>query len=334
MRIREAAERLKTTPRTLRFYEEKGLLTPEKCPENGYRIYSMRDLYRLQTILTLRETGMPLERIREVLHELDRGNREEPLWFLQLQRAVLYGEWLRLKRVIQTLDDMIERMETEQDPWNDLWRLAEQSRRAERERESWRDVWNFDRLAEHFDTWTAEWSVPYDDALDRVVETVMPLPGETGLEIGTGTGNLAGRFLDRGIRMCAIDQSREMLRVCRRKFPDLTALPGNFLAIPWPDGVFDFAVSSFTLHWLTDDQKELGLDEIRRVLKPGGRICLLDVMETEETPFPALSGAVRFPARISRLTAALKRRGFEVTAFRLVNDLHVVFARDASVRRP
>ncbi|WP_081413323.1 class I SAM-dependent methyltransferase [Aneurinibacillus terranovensis] len=52
----------------------------------------------------------------------------------------------------------------------------------------------------------------------------------------------------------------------------------NFLSIPYADSSFDFVVTSFAFHYLTDEQKLLALGEMRRVLKPHGRICITDIM--------------------------------------------------------
>jgi putative AdoMet-dependent methyltransferase len=68
--------------------------------------------------------------------------------------------------------------------------------------------------------------------------------------------------------MAGIDQSKEMLKQCGRKYPQMDLKLGNFLAIPYLDGQFDFAVTSFALHHISDEQKLLALDEMRRVLKP------------------------------------------------------------------
>ncbi len=57
------------TRRTLHYYDEIGLLKPGHVSKNGYRWYSEADLLRLQQILLYRETGLPLEKIKEVLND-------------------------------------------------------------------------------------------------------------------------------------------------------------------------------------------------------------------------------------------------------------------------
>ena len=53
---------------TLRYYEELGLLTPKRS-ENGYRLYRLNDIWRLNVIRDLRGLGFPMERIREYLND-------------------------------------------------------------------------------------------------------------------------------------------------------------------------------------------------------------------------------------------------------------------------
>ncbi|MDR5781843.1 MerR family transcriptional regulator [Caballeronia sp. LZ065] len=64
--IRDAAERLQVTPRTLKYYEERGLVTPSRS-EGRYRLYSDEDLERFARILRLRSLGFSLQGIVEML---------------------------------------------------------------------------------------------------------------------------------------------------------------------------------------------------------------------------------------------------------------------------
>lgn len=64
--IREAAERLAVTPRTLKYYEERGLVCPSRS-EGRYRLYSPQDLERFARVLRLRSLGFSLQAITEML---------------------------------------------------------------------------------------------------------------------------------------------------------------------------------------------------------------------------------------------------------------------------
>lgn len=289
MRIKEVADRLNISARAIRFYEEKGLVAPAKSAGSQYRTYTESEVWRLQTILSLREIGMSIDEIKMALSEMDNGDHGEIRYYLEQQRASMYTQWLELKQMIITADRMIDLLNQNQPiVWEDIHHLAEGSKRLRELRHNWQDRWNFDRQAVSYDISISndqESFNPhqdYDEALDLTVKRVAPNAYEVGLDIGTGTGNLAKRFLQQGIRICGIDQSKEMLKQCMRKNPKMETKLGNFLAIPYGDSQFDFVVTSYAFHHLTDKQKPLALEEICRVLKPEGRFCIADLMFENE----------------------------------------------------
>ena len=67
--IKEFSEKMNITVRTLHYYDEIGLLTPEKHPETGHRYYDERDMMKLQKIVSLKFLGYSLEQIKEMLRE-------------------------------------------------------------------------------------------------------------------------------------------------------------------------------------------------------------------------------------------------------------------------
>ncbi|MDQ1032329.1 DNA-binding transcriptional MerR regulator [Streptomyces umbrinus] len=70
MRIGELSERTGIPRRLLRYYEEQGLITPERC-ENGYRSYDERLVDRVQQIRGLLDAGLPTRIIKQILPCLD-----------------------------------------------------------------------------------------------------------------------------------------------------------------------------------------------------------------------------------------------------------------------
>jgi ubiquinone/menaquinone biosynthesis C-methylase UbiE len=102
------------------------------------------------------------------------------------------------------------------------------------------------------------------------------------LEIGCGTGNLLtalGRRLP-GVEALGIDPDPGALRIARRKAAR-AKLPVRYERafageLPIPDGSFDCVLSSFMLHHLDDDERGRALREVRRVLRPGGRLHVVD----------------------------------------------------------
>lgn len=334
MRIKEAAEKLNLSARAIRFYEEKGLIAPAKDRNNRYREFGEQDIWRLQTIVALRESGMSVEAIKEVLEDAESREEDKLSYYLELQRSALVSKWLEIRQLIETTDEMIGIVrERKTLPPEDIYKLAEGSRRLREHRNSWTDRWNYDRLAEGHDQRVLRDSERYPDyeaALDAVVEWVRPAAGERGLDIGTGTGNLAGRLMERGAVMAGVDQSREMLNICRRKFPGMETRLGNFLAVPYLDDRFDFIVSSFAFHHLAVGQQMLAVNEMRRVLKSHGRICIADLMVSQPENRPKAAGAKPESAvSLSGLLRLLADAGFKVHYRRLNEWLHVVCAESS-----
>lgn len=104
--ISELAEEFGITTRTIRYYEEVGLLAPHRT-NGAHRIYTIRDRARLKIILRGKRFGFPLSEIRELLDLYDMDRTEAP----QIYKALEYGQ----KRM-ENLDEMI----------NDLQMLKEE----------------------------------------------------------------------------------------------------------------------------------------------------------------------------------------------------------------
>jgi MerR family transcriptional regulator, thiopeptide resistance regulator len=104
--IQQVARHSGVTARTLRFYDEIGLLRPARTGANGYRYYEQEQLLRLQQILLLRELGMDLAEIAAVVN----GGRDQ-VEALRAQRDRLLAEGERLSRLAQTVAATIAHLE-------------------------------------------------------------------------------------------------------------------------------------------------------------------------------------------------------------------------------
>ena len=104
MRVKEVADLVGISVRTLHHYDEIGLLVPDQTTESGYRMYSDGNLELLQQILFFRELGFPLKKIKEIVSS--RGfNREEAL---TLHRKMLLEKRGRLDKMIATIERTIQ----------------------------------------------------------------------------------------------------------------------------------------------------------------------------------------------------------------------------------
>jgi DNA-binding transcriptional MerR regulator len=72
MQIGEVAERIGLSLRTIRYYEEVGLITPSGRTQGGFRLYTERDVVRLQVVKDMKPLGFSLDEMRDLLGVLDR----------------------------------------------------------------------------------------------------------------------------------------------------------------------------------------------------------------------------------------------------------------------
>lgn len=112
--ISELAREFKVTPRALRFYEDKGLLTPKRDGLN--RVYGARDRARLQLILRGKRVGFPLSEIKEILDLYDLGDDERTqmqtaLGKFRARLGALESQRDDLEGAIETLRDRIHWLE-------------------------------------------------------------------------------------------------------------------------------------------------------------------------------------------------------------------------------
>jgi ubiquinone/menaquinone biosynthesis C-methylase UbiE len=98
--------------------------------------------------------------------------------------------------------------------------------------------------------------------------------GRRILDAGCGSGPLFAALRDRGAVVTGIDRSAGMLALARRRLGDNADLRVAELGgpLPFPDGMFDDVTASLVLHYLEDWRSALA--ELRRVLKPGGRLIV------------------------------------------------------------
>ncbi|MCX6559488.1 MAG: MerR family transcriptional regulator [Candidatus Aminicenantes bacterium] len=101
--VKKLADLAGVSPRTLRYYDRIGLLTPDAVGANGYRYYGEKSVLRLQQILFYRELDLPLVEIKTLMGQ--RGFSAQRA--LRGHREALLGRVTRLQRLIRTVDDTI-----------------------------------------------------------------------------------------------------------------------------------------------------------------------------------------------------------------------------------
>ncbi len=175
---------------------------------------------------------------------------------------------------------------------------------------------------------------------DRLTAVAAPRPGETVLDLAGGTGDVAFRLAAKGAQVTVADPSAAMMAVgAARSGGDRVAwVEAEAEALPFADGLFDLVTIAFGIRNVT--RLDAALDEIRRVVKPGGRFVCLEFSRARpwlrpfyetwsRTAIPVLGAAVsgrreayrylvesiaRFPAQ-AEFAALIEAAGFDAVAF-------------------
>lgn len=180
---------------------------------------------------------------------------------------------------------------------------------------------------------TLGWLAPYYDSTcrlfglgdgfrQRTIAAAGLRPGEQALDVGCGTGvltRLAANYVGRGGAVWGIDPAADMIRVARQNATSAGSTarfrPAAIENLPFDDGSIDVVLASLMLHHLPAAVKADGLKQVLRVLKPGGRLVVVEL----DRPRPAwwlVLWPLRFDADVAvhlhgRTPDLLRAAGFE-----------------------
>jgi demethylmenaquinone methyltransferase/2-methoxy-6-polyprenyl-1,4-benzoquinol methylase len=133
----------------------------------------------------------------------------------------------------------------------------------------------FDRIAPVYDLMNRVMTAGLDRRWRRLTAEAVVEDGDVVLDACCGTGDLAVAAARRGGKVTGLDFSERMLERARRKAPDVDWVAGDLLALPFADGSYDAATVGFGVRNV--ESLENGVRELRRVLRPGGRLGILEI---------------------------------------------------------
>ena len=207
----------------------------------------------------------------------------------------------------------------------------------------------FDRIGPVYVLMNRVMTAGLDRSWRRLTVEAVVQPGDRVLDACCGTGDLAVAAEREGGTVTGLDFSTAMLERARRKSDTVDWVEGDLLALPFEDGSFDAATVGFGVRNVAS--LEAGLRELRRVLRPGGRLAILEITRPRGflRPFfslwfdrvvpllgkvlPGGKAYTYLPASVRRFPGAedlvtlLREEGFEQVRFRLLGGsivaLHV-----------
>ena len=207
----------------------------------------------------------------------------------------------------------------------------------------------FDRISPVYDLMNHAMTAGLDRRWRRLAAETVVRPGDAVLDACCGTGDLAIAAKRAGGRVTGLDFSERMLMRARGKSDSIDWVLGDVMALPFDDASFDAVTVGFGIRNVPD--LEVGLSELGRVLRPGGRVACLEITRPEGmlkpffrlwfdglvplagkvlpggTAYTYLPASVRqFPGP-SDLAAAFGRTGFDGVGWKLMGGgivaLHV-----------
>ena len=147
-------------------------------------------------------------------------------------------------------------------------------------------------VAEHYGR---GWSHADGPDLAWLVEALRPGPEDRAVDIGAGAGHATLALAPHVAHVTAVDPTPEMLAVAERLAAERDLANVSFVratadALPFPDASLDAAISRFSIHHWPDPPA--ALREVARVLRPGGRVVLVDLVAPEDAHLESFLTAV------------------------------------------
>lgn len=207
----------------------------------------------------------------------------------------------------------------------------------------------FDRIAPVYDVMNRLMTVGLDRRWRTLTVQAAVRPGDRVLDACCGTGDLAIAALPVAGEVVGVDFAEAMLERARRKSDRVEWVQADALHLPFDEGSFDAATVGFGVRNL--DDLDRGLAELHRVLRPGGRLAVLEITQPRGllalfyklwfdvlvplagkvlpggAAYTYLPASVRRFPRAGELAALMRSAGFERVGFRLLGGgivaLHV-----------
>ena len=269
----EFAKRANVSVRTIRYYDDIGLLKPSEVKASGYRYYTDPDFMKLQQIIVLKRLGFSLEDITEIFTQDKDANYISKSFQLQLtliQNKI--AELRRMEQVIMETKDSIT--DTTAPDWSKLISMIHLLNMEETLADQYKNSVNVEaRIKLH-----SNYSLNVQGWFHWIYDQIPMKENMSILEVGCGNGQLWKDNLSRlpkKVHILLSDISSGMLKSaeehlpCQRKTFEFERI--DLHHIPYDDHSFDLVIANHVLFYAKD--RERALCEIYRVLKKGGYLC-------------------------------------------------------------
>lgn len=267
----EFAEKAHVSIRTIRYYDQKNLLKPSTYTKSGARRYTDQDFAKLQQILLLKYLGFSLSDIRELT--IGSGDEQLLLDSLQIQKKLVEERIKEMNNVMSAIDSTSQALQTEKHvDWNQMLNLMHLTSKTQSLSAQYKNATNIAaRIQLHRD-----YSVNRQGWFPWLFKNLHLQSGMKVLEVGSGNGSLWSQNLDKvptNLSIVVSDISAGMVTDAQEEIgnhPEFKYQVIDAQKIPYPNNSFDLVIANHMLFYCGEIDK--AISEIKRVLKPGGRL--------------------------------------------------------------
>lgn len=258
----EFAKLVNTTERTIRYYDKIGLLKPSFVMDNGYRVYTDKDLLRMQKIISLKHLGFSIDEIFPLVSTEDNVKDS-----FELQLNLLNSRISHLEIIRDTIEKILAGNNSGKMDWNLITKLIQLENNESSIVEQYKNSNNLNiriQLHDKFSVNKEGWFPWLFKHIDFKGVTRL-------LEVGCGNGKLweSNRINLRNREIFLSDISKGMVEDVRKKLGrDFNCICFDCQKIPFKDDYFDALIANHVLFYMNDISK--ALSEICRVLKQSG----------------------------------------------------------------
>ncbi len=259
MKISEFAKRSGVTIKTLRYYDEIGLLKPSTKTETGYRVYCDNDFIKLQQITTLKFIGLSLEKIKQ----LTSGKEYNMYNMIDIQTKALEENKKHIEVVLTALNKAKKKIQRNNSlkiqQLIDIIKITNMETMAKQ---------RFNNASKEYITNSYQWRSKTAELINKLVE---PNINDIILDLGCGTGKQIIE-LSRKVKLAiGLDISDGMLKEASKnikndKAKNIELYIGTFeepnLNVDLHDKGITKIISNYALHHLTTEYKQKAIEKM------------------------------------------------------------------------
>lgn len=269
------AKKAHVSVRTIRFYDQQNILKPSKLDKNGSRFYTDNDFVKLQQILLFKYLGFSLEEIKSLT--ITDSDNSMLINSLKLQQKLVRDKIEQLELVSDAIEQTSCALKSDNSiNWNGLLTLIHLTGMQNSLKTQYLNASNISaRISLHqmYSTGRPGW-------FQWIYDNCSICRNMNILELGCGSGTFWTVNRDKlppDINVTITDISEGMIRDAKRNITNSGLAQYNFsynttdcCNIPYPDNSFDIVIANHVLFYCNPVTK--AVNEIHRVLKPGGRL--------------------------------------------------------------